>query len=150
MSLDATAGALKPARFSYAWLVGMAIDAVGYGAASAVALAVDWGSLVVLNSLLHVDYLLAAGVAFSLGLLVAYFLSVHLVFKGRSRYGARGELAGFIVTGLIGLALNQVLIFAFVAGLALPVAIAKAPTVGIVFTFNCLSRRLLLFTGRSA
>ncbi|MFV0280936.1 MAG: GtrA family protein [Rhodoblastus sp.] len=155
MAFEAASGALRPSRLgpprlSYRWLVGMALDAIAYGAASVVALAVDWGSLVGLTSVFHVDYLAAACIAFSLGLIVAYLLSVRVVFKDRSRYGARGEIVGFLVTGVIGLALNQVLIFAFVGGLGLPVAIAKAPTVAFVFTFNFLSRRLLLFYGRSA
>lgn len=150
MAFEATTGAPPAARLSRATLVRFALDAIGYGAASAVALAVDWGSLVVLNSVFQVNYLLAASIAFSLGLLVAYVLSVRVVFKGRSRYSARGELVGFIVTGLIGLALNQALIFAFVGGLGLPVPVAKAPTVAFVFAFNFLSRRFLLFSDRCA
>lgn len=150
MSLDAISGAPKPARLSLPMLIGFAKDAVGYGAASAVALAVDYSSLVVLNSVFHVGYLTAAFAAFMLGLIVAYVLNTRFVFKGRSRYSARGELVGFVVTGLIGLALNQALMFGFVSGLGMPVAAAKAPTVGFVFTFNFLSRRFILFHGRSA
>ena len=150
MSLDATTGALKPARLSFATLVGFAKDAVGYGAASALALVVDYSTLVILNSVFHVSYLTAAFTAFMLGLVVAYLLNTRFVFKGRSRYSARGELVGFVVTGLIGLALNQALMFGFVSGLGMPVAAAKAPTVGFVFTFNFLSRRFILFHGRSA
>ena len=141
MSLDATTGALKPARLSYAGLIGFAKDAIGYGAASGVALVVDYGSLVCLNSVFHVNYLTAAYTAFSLGLVVAYILNTRFVFKGRSRYSARAELAGFLITGLIGLALNQAMMYGFVTGLGLPVAAAKLPTVGVVFMFNFLSRR---------
>jgi len=150
MSLDATTGALKPARLSYAALLGFAKDVVGYGAASVVALIVDYSSLVVLNSVFHVPYLTASFGSFMFGLVVAYLLNTRLVFKGRSRYSARGELIGFLVTGLIGLALNQALMYGFVTGLGLAVAAAKAPTVGFVFLFNFLSRRFILFHGRPA
>ena len=85
-----------------------------------------------------------------LGLVVAYLLNTRFVFKGRSRYSARGELIGFLVTGLAGLALNQALMYGFVSGLGMAVAAAKAPTVGFVFMFNFLSRRFLLFHGRPA
>ena len=150
MSLDATTGALKPARLSFATLVGFAKDAVGYGAASALALVVDYSTLVILNSVFHVSYLTAAFTAFMLGLVVAYLLNTRFVFKGRSRYSARGELIGFLVTGLAGLALNQALMYGFVSGLGMAVAAAKAPTVGFVFMFNFLLRRFLLFHGRPA
>ena len=150
MSLDATTGALKPACLSFATLVGFAKDAVGYGAASALALVVDYSTLVILNSVFHVSYLTAAFTAFMLDLVVAYLLNTHFVFKGRSRYSARGELIGFLVTGLAGLALNQALMYDFVSELGMAVATAKAPTVGFVFMFNFLSRRFLLFHGRPA
>ncbi len=120
-------------------------DALGYGAASAIALAVDYGTLVLLVKIFGLHYLLAASLSFSAGLMVAYALSTAFVFKGRARYSASGEFVGFLVTGLAGLALNQVLLLAFVGGLHVPVEFAKAPTAGFVFTFNFLSRRLFLF-----
>ena len=150
MSLDATTGALKPARLSYARFVRFARDAVGYGAASVVALAVDYGVLLGLHNIFGVNYLVAACISFLLGLVVAYLLSTRYVFKGRALYSARGELIGFLLTGLAGLALNQALLYGFVTGYGLPVAAAKLPTVVLVFSFNFLSRRYLLFSNRIA
>ena len=145
MSLEAASEPLRPARGARATVTSFVVDAFGYGAASALALAVDWGSLILMTSYLGLHYLIAAALAFSFGLVVAYVLSVKLVFRGRSKYSASGELFGFLVTGLAGLALNQVLIFAFVGGLNLPVAAAKAPTAVLCFAFNFLSRRFFLF-----
>jgi putative flippase GtrA len=147
MSADATSAALSAgvrSRSSNA-VVRFVVDALGYGAASAVALAADYGVLLLLVKVFGAQYLVAACISFSVGLIVAYALSTAFVFKGRARYGARGEFAGFFITGLCGLALNQILLLAFVGGLHLPVEYAKAPTAGFVFTFNFLTRRLLLF-----
>jgi putative flippase GtrA len=148
MTLQATSAALdesspSPRRNA---LVQFLVDAIGYGAASAVALAVDYGSLVALVRIFGVHYLVAASIAFSLGLIVAYTLSTAFVFKGRARYGAGVEFLGFLVTGLLGLALNQLLLWAFVGLLGLPVELAKAPTAGFVFCFNFLTRRMFLFS----
>ena len=121
------------------------IDAFGYGAASAAALALDWGLLVLLVRAFHAHYLVAATIAFSAGLAVAYVLSTAFVFRGRAKYRAGGELLGFLITGLVGLALNQALLFGFVDGFAIQVEIAKAPTAVLVFTYNFLSRRFFLF-----
>jgi putative flippase GtrA len=93
----------------------------------------------------QVHYLVAAAAGFSAGLVVAYVLSTAFVFKGRARYSAGVEFMGFLVTGLIGLALTQALMFAFVSGAGLPAELAKAPTAVLVFSFNFFSRRLLLF-----
>ncbi|MCC0003189.1 MAG: GtrA family protein [Methylobacteriaceae bacterium] len=125
-------------------------DAIGYGAASVVALAVDWGMLVALVRLAGAHYLVASGVAFMTGLAVAYALSTAFVFKGRAKYGAGVEFVGFLVTGLLGLALNQALLYVFVGKFGAPVEFAKAPTAGFVFSFNFLTRRLLLFSAKSA
>ena len=144
MSLQATSDTAAP-WFRRSPLVRFAIDAVGYGLASAVALAVDYGVLLLLAKQFGVHYLVAATLSFSAGLVVAYLLSTTFVFKGRAKYGAGGEFAGFLITGLAGLALNQALLFAFVGGLHMPVEFAKAPTALLVFTFNFLSRRLFLF-----
>ena len=118
MAFDATsrAGADRAPRLARGKLVAFALDAIGYGAASAVALAVDWGTLVVLKNVFGVHYLVAGALAFSAGLVVAYTLSTALVFKGRARYGAKVEFLGFLVTGLAGLALNQALLYGFVDG----------------------------------
>lgn len=146
MSFGATgaslAGDARPLRRRFA---AFAVDAVGYGLASALALGVDYGLLVLLAKQFGVHYQVAASLSFSAGLIVAYTLSTAVVFKGRAKYGAGGEFVGFLLTGLAGLALNQTLLFAFVDGLHIPVEYAKAPTAGLVFTFNFLSRRFLLF-----
>lgn len=145
MAFEATS-ALPPVAPQRRALAGFVRDVLGYGAASALALAVDWGSLVVLTQVFAVQYLVAAAVSFSAGLVVAYLLATKLVFRGRARYKAGGELAGFLLTGLAGLVLNQVLLFVFVDFAHAPVAAAKAPTAIFVFSFNFLSRRFLLFS----
>ncbi|MFO1118468.1 MAG: GtrA family protein [Beijerinckiaceae bacterium] len=152
MSFEATNAAAAPARLPAlrrSALVSFVVDAVGYGLASAVALAVDYGLLVALVRLAGMHYLAAAACAFGAGLTVAYTLSTFFVFRGRARYGAGAEFIGFLVTGLAGLALNQILLFAFVDGLHVAVELAKAPTAGLVFCFNFLSRRFLLFRARA-
>jgi putative flippase GtrA len=60
------------------------------------------------------------------------------------------EIAGFFIVGLAGLALTQVLLYALVSRFGLSVPVAKAPVVGIVFFFNFVGRRTLVFVGRPA
>lgn len=118
-------------------------DAIRYFGVSVVALAVDYGLLVVLHRLFDLHYLLAATISFMTGLAVAWSLSVMFVFGGRRRLSPGRELAGFVLTGFAGLALTQCLLAALVGGLGLPPELAKIPVAGLVFTFNFLSRRLL-------
>jgi putative flippase GtrA len=135
-------GGLRPELRDDTWL--FASDLFGYGLCSAVALALDW-SLLILLVKAGVYYLVAAALSFTAGMIVAYVGSILFVFRGRRARRVTAEIAGFLAIGLAGLALNQVLIFTFVHGWALNVALAKAPTAACVFLFNFLLRRALLF-----
>jgi putative flippase GtrA len=121
-----------------------ASDLFGYGLCSAVALALDW-SLLILLVKLGVNYLVAAPMSFMAGMALAYVGSVLFVFRGRRARRMTTEIFGFFLVGLAGLAINQILIFAFVHFCGLDVGLAKAPTAACVFAFNFLLRRALLF-----
>lgn len=119
-------------------------DMIRYAAASVGALVLDYGVLMLLTR--HgVAYLEAAGAGFLSGLALIYLLSVRYVFEGRRRGAPRVEMAGFLVTGVIGLLLTEALMHVFVGGLGLSLSLAKGATAGFVFMFNFLSRRSLLF-----
>lgn len=119
-------------------------DLVLYGLCSAAALAVDWATLTSL--VLHgVSAAAAAAIGFSLGLAVTYLSSITLVYAERRQRSPWREAAIFVVIGIAGLGLNELLLYAFSIGLGLPAPIAKAPTAGFVFLFNFAVRRAMLF-----
>lgn len=123
----------------------VAADLLKYGAASAAALALDYGTLFLLSQVIGVNYLISAAAGFSAGLALVYVLSVRFVYRNRRVMDAGKELAGFIVTGALGLLLNETLMALFVGVLGLAVAVAKIPTAGFVFLFNFATRRSFLF-----
>lgn len=124
-------------------------DLVKYGFASAAALALDFATLMLFYKGLGVNHLVAAAIGFLSGLALVYALSVRYVFRDRRRLGARAEIAGFLLTGLAGLALTEGLMHLFVDVAGLPVALSKVPTAGFVFLFNFTARRALLFSEKS-
>jgi putative flippase GtrA len=119
-------------------------DMIRYAAASVFALALDYGVLMLLTRL-GVGYLEAAAAGFLSGLALIYCLSVRYVFEGRRRGAPRFEMAGFLITGVIGLMLTEALMRLFVERFGLSLSLAKGATAGLVFMFNFLSRRSLLF-----
>lgn len=137
--------ATSPAARHWTRLRALAKESWKYLAASLVALAVDYCLLVLLTEVAHLHYLLSAAIGFTAGLVVTYVLSVSLIFKER-RYGRGVELSGFVVIGLVGLGLNEVLLKVMVEGLGVYYAWAKIPAAGISFLFNFVARRLILFT----
>jgi len=115
-----------------------------YGLASAAALAVDWGLLLVLHGA-GLNYLVATAIGFSAGIAVTYGLSVSVVFRHRPIADRKREFAGFLGVGLAGLVLTQLLMAFWVERLAMAPGLAKIPTAGLVFIFNFTVRRALLF-----
>ncbi|MET3664767.1 GtrA family protein [Caulobacter sp. 1776] len=115
-----------------------------YGFASALALGVDWGLLLVLTKL-GVNYLLASATGFTSGIGVTYGLSVSVVFRHRLVADRKREFLGFLGVGLAGLILTQGLMALWVEALRMTPGLAKIPTAGLVFVFNFTVRRALLF-----
>ena len=124
-------------------------DLVLYGLASAAALAVDWSVLTLLVGR-GVPAAAAAAISFLLGMVVTYAASICFVYADRRQGSKLRELTLFVLIGLVGLALNVLLICAFGALLGLSAPIAKAPTAAIVFVFNFAARRAVLFARPSA
>lgn len=124
-------------------------DLVKYGFASAAALGLDYGLLLFFHKIVGVDYLVAAAIGFSSGLVLVYFLSVWFVFQDRRSVRPAGEFGAFFAIGVVGLLLNEGLIYLFVADFGLSAALAKIPTAGLVFLFNFTARRALLFSAPS-
>lgn len=124
----------------------VADEGVRYFAASALALAIDFGIYVGLIRVAGVHYLIAAPLGFALGLATIYLLGIRWVFKERRLVDRRAEFALFALIGLAGMALNQGILFAAVQWLAASFEVAKIISAGMVFCFNFASRKLLLFT----
>lgn len=121
-----------------------------YGAASAVALFVDFATLVLLTEVAGVHYLVSAAVGFTLGIAVAYLLSVRWVFAARRLANVPVESAIFLLIGVAGLVINHIVMFGLTEGAQFPYAVSKICSTGVVFTFNFIARKTVLFRASAA
>jgi putative flippase GtrA len=124
-------------------------EAVGYGAASVCALAVDMAILWTLVHFFSWDYLAAATASFLAGAVVAYLLSVKIAFKEHRLRDRRTEFASFVGIGTIGIAVNVGIMSIAVRYFGLHYIIAKCVAAGFTFTCNFVARRQMLFVRRS-
>jgi putative flippase GtrA len=125
-------------------------EALGYAVASAVALTVDLALLWILVHFLSWQYLAAAATSFLAGATVAYILSVRIAFKDHRLRDRRAEFVSFVAIGILGLALNSVVIYAGVTFLGLHYLLARCIAAGLTFTCNFFARRQLLFVRQPA
>lgn len=133
-------GVLSPSRGVLAGEVAKAL------CVSAVALFVDVVMLLVLVEAFGAPHLLSASLAFGLGLLVNYSLSVAWVFRTRRVRSKRREFIIFSAVGLIGMLLNAAIIYAFTRTFAsFDYRVAKAVAVAAIFSWNFGARKAMLF-----
>lgn len=106
---------------------------------------VDFGTLTLLTELAGVHYLVSAGWAFLLGLVTNYLLSIAWVFTNR-RLGSRWlEFSIFGVIGLVGLGLNELIMWLLTEGLGLHYLGSKLVSTGFVYLWNFFARKYALF-----
>ena len=148
--IDATApaAAARAAAPAAGRLAQLVRETWRYFLVSLAALALDYGLLVGLTALGHLNYLISAAVGFSAGLALNYWLSIAFVFRERAFADRRWEFALFAAVGLAGLVLNEGLMKLFVETAGLGYALAKIPATGVGFVFNFGVRKALLFTAR--
>ena len=73
---------------------------------------VELAVLILLKGSLKIDTLIATPIAFLISVILNYLLCVVWVFRGAKNRGT-GAKAGFLITSLIGLGLNELLMLLF-------------------------------------
>jgi putative flippase GtrA len=109
------------------------------------AFVIDFGSLYALTEFAGLHYLISAAVAFLFGLIANYWLSRIWVFDRRSMQNVTVEFFVFAVIGVIGLGLNEGIIWFAAEKIHFHYMFAKAISSAIVLLWNFGARRFLLF-----
>lgn len=110
-----------------------------------VAFLVDFASLYVFTDYIGVFYLISAAIAFILGLITNYILSINWVFNRRSLDNKTIEFSFFAFIGIVGLGLNELLIWFFTAETGLFYLLSKILAAIIILFWNFFARKVTLF-----
>ena len=121
------------------------IQFVRYGLVSVIALAVDFGGMVLLVELFSMHYLVAATVSFISGLVVNYLLSRAWVFTERKYESRVKEFIIFTGIGIVGLLLNNSIMWLAVEKIGIYYIFSKIIATILVFFWNFGLRKMLVF-----
>jgi putative flippase GtrA len=121
------------------------LQLIRYSFVGSFAFLVDFGTLFFLTEKFHVYYLFSAGIAFILGLIVNYFLSVKWVFSSRLMENRWLEFLLFSLIGLVGLGLNELFLWILTDILLIYYLLSKIITTFIVYFWNFFARKVILF-----
>ena len=117
---------------------------IKFGAVGAIATAIDYGLMVFLTEIFNVRYLLSCAISFSVSVIFNYFLSIKYVFNVTLKTSKSAEILIFVFLSVIGLMLNQFLMWWTVERLSINYLIAKIIATVIVMGYNYISRKCFL------
>lgn len=128
-----------------------------FGVVGALAFVIDYGVYVLLANGLKINYLIANIFGFTLSLIFNYLMSMKFVFERKEGADKKKEFVTFAILSLIGLGLNELIIYGCVDGIYLnnaflqgkfDIGIAKQAgkiiATGIVMVYNFVSRKIFI------
>ena len=126
---------------------------VKFGIVGVVATVIDFGVLMLLSQVLHVNPVVAAAASYCISLVFNYLASMRFVFSHREGLSRRREFVTFVILSIVGLGLNEAIMAAGTLALgdsALMVAATKVCATAVVMVWNFVSRKLWLDGGNAS
>jgi putative flippase GtrA len=118
---------------------------VRYVVVGGIATICDASTLYSVTEFLKVNYLISAPIGFLVGTVVNYALSRTWVFQRRTLKSRPAELTIFTLIGVVGLGLNELILWFFQSKLGIYYLFAKGVSGCVVLAWNFGARKLALF-----
>ena len=119
------------------------IQLIKFGIVGVVATVIDFGVLMFLTEILHIDVLVSSAVAFSVSVIANYILSMLFVFKG-GKNGKVKEFILFVVLSIGGLLINQFIMWLGTEIMTAYYLWAKVFALVFVPIYNFVTRKIFL------
>lgn len=104
---------------------------------------IDYLLLAFLHEIVGVDELISSAISFSVSLVINYFLSMRFVFKSKIESRHR-EFITFVILSILGLLLNQLLMYIGVRVLNIHYLIFKVVATVVVLIYNYITRKIFI------
>lgn len=117
---------------------------IKFGAVGFLCFLIDYGLMILLTEQFSINYLLSCCISFTVSVIVNYLLSMKFVFIAKPGMNKKIEFLIFVVLSVIGLGLNQLLMWLFVEKIFIMYQLAKIIVTVIVMLFNFITRKIFL------
>lgn len=115
-----------------------------FGVVGGIAFAIDYSVLYILTEFFGVYYLLSACISFVVSLVFNYCCSMRYVFTRREDISRIDEFLAFVLLSVIGLAINELLMWIGASGLHVHYMMTKIFATAVVMIWNFVSRKIWL------
>lgn len=121
------------------------VEFMRYFLVSVASLSTDFLLLFLLTSVAGIHYLISAVFSYLTGMVVNYLLSTYWVFAKRKLTSRTTEFLIFAIIGIIGLGVNELLLWFFTGVLLLHYMISRIFSAGIGYVWKYIVRKFILF-----
>lgn len=115
-----------------------------FGIVGFIAFFIDYGTMIFLTEVFGVSYLISTTAGFIISVIFNYLASMRYVFVHKEGLSRRKEFVIFIVLSVIGLGLNDVLMWILVDFTFIDYRISKIVVTAIVMVYNFITRKIFL------
>lgn len=115
-----------------------------FGIVGGIAFLIDYSVLFICTEYLGIYYLISSFISFTVSTVFNYIASVRWVFDVDQKKSQRRNFVLFIVFSVIGLGINQCIMWFGVEKLDLYYMLVKIGATAIVMVFNFVTRKLFL------
>lgn len=120
------------------------LQLIKFGIVGIIATLLEWVIFYVFTNLLNVHYSISTVIGFSISTIFNYYASIKFVFNVNKDKNVVSNFINFILFSVIGLMLNELILWICIDKFYLYNMIAKVIATFIVMIFNFITRKLFL------
>lgn len=117
---------------------------VKFGIVGVLATLIDWVIFYLLTNIINIHYGIATAISFLISTVFNYYLSVKYVFDVDSSTSKKRNFIIFLIFSIIGLGLNELILWICIEKIRLYNMIGKIIATGLVMIFNFITRKIFL------
>lgn len=118
-----------------------------FGVVGVIATVIDFGVMIFLTEVFGINPVVSATVSFTVSVIFNYLASMRYVFSHREGMSRQREFVIFIVLSIIGLVINDALMWVGTEMTPVDYRIVKVLATAVVMVWNFVSRKIFLDGG---